>query len=274
VPDQRVILEDHRGKACALNQGIAHAGGQIIFFVDVRQQINSDALRQIVSYFADPTVGCVSGELMLESANTGDRSIGLYWKIEKLIRKMESDTGSVVGATGAIYAVRRELIVPLPPGTLLDDLYIPMHVVRQGKRVLFCSKAIAYDFVFSSPSHEFRRKVRTLTGHYQLLQLAPWLLYKQNSIRFEFVSHKLLRLVIPFALVFLLVSCLRLAGPVFQGLLLAQILMYGLALAANFSPALRLFCIAGVAHTFVMLNAAATVAFLNFMTGRQKVWAR
>jgi len=116
-----------------------------------------------------------------ELGETG-KGMGLYWRIEKKTRELESECGSVVGATGALYAVRRELLVPLPEGTILDDVYIPMQVVRQQKRVVFEPRARAWDTPDLGDGLEFARKVRTLSGNYQLVQLAPWLVSGEKSV--------------------------------------------------------------------------------------------
>jgi hypothetical protein len=201
--------------------------------------------------------------------------MGLYWQIEKEIRELESASGSVVGATGALYCARRKLIEPLPEGTILDDVLLPMQIVRQGFRVVFDSRARAWDAPDLGEGREFSRKVRTLSGNYQLLQLAPWLLSSQNAIRFEFVSHKLSRLTVPFALLALLIASAMLPQPVYRAALGAQLAFYALSLAAlagvKIGPLAR---IADPARTFVVLNSAALVAFVNFVTGRKAVWVR
>ena len=126
------------GKACGLNDGMKLATGDVIVFTDVRQKIEPDAVRLMLENFADTDVGAVSGELMLGSPEIGEKGsgIGLYWQIEKRVRELEAASGSVVGATGALYAVRRELVAEVPADTILDDVFIPMNVVRQGFRVL------------------------------------------------------------------------------------------------------------------------------------------
>lgn len=275
-PQTHVVLNQlARGKAQGLNDGISLAQGDIIVFTDARQSIERNAFRLLMENFADPEVGAASGELMLGDPATGEtgRGMGLYWRIEKCVRELEAAAGSVVGATGAIYAVRRELVAEVPPEAILDDVYIPMQVAKQGYRVLFDGRARAWDHPDLGAEREFRRKVRTLTGNYQLLQLAPWLLRKENPLRFEFVSHKLTRLAVPFALVATLISAWFVPGVFYRTAFWAQIGFYGLSLLGwtgwNLGPVSRL---GEVAYTFSALNAAALVAFVNFVTGQNAVW--
>ncbi|HZQ96678.1 MAG TPA: glycosyltransferase family 2 protein [Candidatus Sulfotelmatobacter sp.] len=274
---QIVLKQISMGKASGLNDAMSLASGELILFVDARQQIEPGALRTLAQNFADPAVGCVSGALILGDPASGEpgKGMGLYWAIEKKIRELESASGSVVGATGAIYAVRRELLTPVPEGTILDDVYIPMEVVRQGKRVIFEQKARAWDRPNLGGQREFSRKVRTLTGNYQLVQLAPWLLSGRNPLRFEFISHKLFRLAVPFALAILLLASILVSGPFYRLVLLLQVLFYSLSLLAGLrlsrGPLAR---ISDAALTFVVLNSAAALAFVNFLTGRKTVWAR
>jgi len=269
-----VILDHSSGKAHALNQAVKRATGEILLFLDVRQSVEHDAVSELVSCFADPAVGAVSGELLLETASGAPSAdaLGIYWKIEKAIRKLESATGSVVGVTGAIYAIRRELYTPIPDGTILDDVFVPMHVARMGKRIVFQPSAIARDRLFSEKGKEFSRKVRTLTGNYQLIRLAPWLLSPANPLLFRFLSHKLLRLVVPLFLVLMWISSATLSGPLYRTIFWLQILFYLLAAFGALSPASRKFKPVAIANTFVMLNAAAALAFYNFVVGRKKVW--
>jgi biofilm PGA synthesis N-glycosyltransferase PgaC len=273
----RVVLNaQSKGKAACLNDAIEVMRGEVAMFTDARQMIQPDALRLLTENFSDPTVGCVSGQLVLGDMHSGDSGtgLGLYWSIEKKIRQLESASGSVVGATGALYAVRRENLVPIPPGTILDDVYLPLQVVRQRKRVVFEARAKAWDQPNLGADREFARKVRTLSGNYQLLQLAPWLLQSSNPIRFEFVSHKLMRLLVPFALMATLLSSLLLRGPWYKAALIAQLAFYGLSLLAMLHVRGPLSRLTDGAYTFVMLNAAALVAFANFVTGRKAAWSR
>ncbi|HXM22326.1 MAG TPA: glycosyltransferase family 2 protein [Terriglobales bacterium] len=277
-PRVNVLLNQlSRGKASGLNDALELAQGDIVVFTDARQNIEPGALRLLLENFADPKVGCVSGELMLGDPQTGEtgEGLGIYWTVEKRIRELEAVSGSVVGATGSLYAIRRNLLVPLPPEAILDDVYLPMQVVRQGFRVVFDARARAWDSADLGSGQEFARKVRTLSGNYQLLQLAPWLLTSANPIRFEFVSHKLLRLVVPFALAGILVASLVLRAPVYRLALALQVAFYGLSFLAiaqlKRGPVARM---ADAGFTFVVLNTAAVVAFANFVSGRKAAWIR
>jgi poly-beta-1,6-N-acetyl-D-glucosamine synthase len=274
---QVILNPESRGKAAGINDAVAVARGEIIVFTDARQKIEPAAVRLLLENFADPAVGCASGELMLGDPDSGEavKGMGLYWRIEKKIREWESASGSVVGATGALYAVRRNLLLPVPPDTILDDVYIPMQVVRQGSRVVFDPRARAWDLPNLGTGREFARKVRTLSGNYQLLQLLPWLLRKENPLRFQFVSHKLLRLLAPFALATALVTSFFLRAPIYRIALGLQLAFYGLGLLAMTQLARGpLARVADPAYTFVVLNTAAVVAFANFVTRRRAVWIR
>lgn len=265
----RLLRQDPAcGKASAINLAMPHAQGEIVVFCDVRQRIDANALRALVSAFADDSVGAVSGELELET----HKGPGFYWRYEKAIRRAESQFRSVVGATGAWYAIRRHLFQPLPEGLLLDDLYTPMQIVLQGHRVLFEPNAKVFDDE-ASLKGEFSRKARTLAGNFQLLQKLPGLLDpRRNPIWTEYVSHKVLRLVCPFALVGLYTSNVWLVAtgapgwPFYVGTLTAQTTAYRLALKGAIAPE-RAGKLARTSYTFVVLNAAALEGCRRFLFG-------
>jgi poly-beta-1,6-N-acetyl-D-glucosamine synthase len=273
---------ESKGKACRLNEALAVVKGEIAVFMDARQVIERDALRLLLENFADTTVGCVSGELMLGdvASDQAEKRMGIYWRVEKKIRALESASGSVVGATGAFYAARCSLLAPIPPETILDDVLLPLQVSRQGARVVFDGRARAWDDPDLGAEREFRRKVRTLTGNYQLLQIAPWLLSGANPLRFRFVSHKLIRLAVPFLLAALLVASASIPQPLYRAVFVLQLAFYALSLFAlwNQAPSKQLrgpvSRVANAALALVVLNTAAVVAFANFVTGRKEVWFR
>jgi cellulose synthase/poly-beta-1,6-N-acetylglucosamine synthase-like glycosyltransferase len=204
-----VHSREHRGKACALNSALRRARGEIVIFADARQTFDRKAVRELVANFADESVGAASGELLLvdESEAEAKSDVGLYWRYEKALRSFESEIHSVSGATGAIYAIRRELYEDLPEDTLLDDVLTPLRIVLKGKRTVFDPEAKAYDAVACCPLAEYGRKVRTLSGNYQLVTQLPQILIPwRNPVFVQFLSHKIGRLLVPWALLAMFVS--------------------------------------------------------------------
>ena len=249
------------GKAKAINAGLQLATSEIVFFTDVRQPLERQSLRELVACFADPSVGAVSGELIIrDGATLAETNVGLYWKYEKYIRTRQSRIDSVLGTTGCIYAMRLALARPLPGDCLLDDMFLPLCAFFQGYRVLLDTSARAYDQP-SSLHSEFRRKVRTLAGVYQVIGYFPALLGPANRMWIHFVSHKLGRLLVPFALLAILVSTFGLPFPWNIGLAVAQAAFYGLAawdVAVGESS--RLKPVTSSARTFVVLMTASLAA--------------
>jgi biofilm PGA synthesis N-glycosyltransferase PgaC len=276
------VLVPPGGKALALNAGVAAARHGIIVFTDARQAFAGDALRALVAPFADPEVGGVTGELVLDCERgvdsagggpAGRRSIGegigAYWRYEKWLRNNESLIGSTVGATGAIYALRRDLWQPLPADTILDDVLAPMQAVLAGSRVVFERTARAFDRA-AAADVEFRRKTRTLAGNYQILRLQPRLLLPfVNPVWWQFVSHKVGRLLVPWALAVMVVSSAALSttSAVYALAFAGQVAFYGLALYGAVLDQ-RL---ARISYTFVMMNLAAVTGLVAASTGR-RVW--
>ena len=267
---------ERRGKAAAINIGVSSASGEVVVFADARQTFARDAIRQLVSSFADSKVGAVSGAYLLSnSASAVAQGVGFYWKYEEWIRRNEARFDSIIGATGAIYAIRRDLWKPLPVSTILDDVYTPMQIALRGLRVVFEEKALAYDAAANSTSREFSRKARTLTGNYQLCQAIPKLLLPSHRLWIQFISHKLLRLVAPFFLLSLLASNFVLASDLllYRLTLAAQIAFYASVIAGGSlrkrNCRLRLL---NVAYVFSVMNAAALVGLVYFLRGKRNVW--
>jgi len=269
----RLLRAPHRGKAAALNQALAEARGEILFFTDVRQELHPESLANLVSCFGDPAVGAASGELViLKGARREEGSIGLYWRYEKWIRKRLSQLDSVPGATGCIYAMRRELAVPLPEKLLVDDMFLPLAAFFRGYRVILDDSALAYDHP-TQLSGEFRRKVRTLAGVFQIIREYPALLGPANRMWIHFVSHKLARLFLPYALIAIAVSSFGLPAPWAALVLAAQALFYGLALFDRWIPeSSPLKAISSPCRAFVVLVGAALCATLIFFVPGELLW--
>jgi cellulose synthase/poly-beta-1,6-N-acetylglucosamine synthase-like glycosyltransferase len=262
-----VELPQRVGKAAALTCGCAEARYEVLVFTDMRQSWAPDALERLLENFADPDVGAVSGDLVVVAGPGALAGVGLYWRFEKWLRRQESRAGSQVGVSGSISAVRRELFRPIPPSTILDDLYWPLAVALQGKRVVHDSRALAYDRLPERAGDEFRRKVRTLAGNFQLATrlpaaLLPW----RNPVWLPLLSRKLLRLAVPWALLALLALSLVLPGWPYRLALGLQLAGYAVGLFALVSG--RGGRIGAAAGSFLVLNAAAWSAFWVWLTGR------
>lgn len=263
---QVLALAERRGKPPSLNAAAAAAGGEVFVLTDARQPLSDNAVAALVDNLGNPDVGVAGGELVLG----GDAPAGAYWKYEALIRKWEGRAGSTVGVSGALYAIRRELWEPMPDETILDDVLQPMRARLRGRRVVFEPAARAFDTAAES-KREFQRKVRTLSGNFQLLVLLPGLLSPLgNPSWFDFVSHKLCRLLVPYALVAALVASALLPAPLSTALVAAQLAGYALAGVRALGLSLPL---AGLAETFVVLNAAAVIGLWRFVRyGRKLPW--
>lgn len=272
-----IAFSQRRGKPAVLDDVVPQLRGEIAVLMDVRQRVEPGALRALVRNFADPRVGAVSGELMLEAGGDSEvgEGVGFYWRYEKFIRQSEGGLDSTVGVTGAIYALRRRLFRPIPPATLLDDVLIPMQVVRQGYRVLFEPSARAWDRASVTAAEEFTRKVRTIAGNFQLLFREPWLLNPlSNRLWFQTLSHKYFRLAGPLFLAAALLSNLLLLeqAPLYRLTLALQLFFYSCAAAGLLirNPREQT-VVMKICSAFCLLNWATVVGFLRFLSGRQQV---
>ncbi|MCL6544807.1 MAG: glycosyltransferase family 2 protein [Bryobacteraceae bacterium] len=269
----QLIRIPHSGKAAALNAGLERATGEILFFTDVRQPLDRHALARLVECFADPEVGAATGELIiLEGQTRQEADTGLYWRYEKWIRRRQSAVDSVLGATGCIYAMRRQVARSLPPGTINDDMYLPLHAFLHGCRIVLEDSARAYD-VPASLRTEFRRKVRTLAGVYQIMRLLPALLGPSNRMWFHFASHKLARQLLPWALLAMAASSFGLPSPWSHAALAAQA---GFCLAAALDPLIperhRVKPLTSAPRTFLVLMAAAALSVYAIFLPVNRLW--
>ncbi len=268
-----LALPEARGKAVALVQGVERSSGELLMFCDARQRIEPSAALELAAVFHDPSVGAASGELELDSAE----GAGLYWRYERAIREAEGQVDSVIGVTGALYMIRRELYQPFPANIILDDVWQPMQIALQGFRVLFVPEAKVYDQE-AELDREFQRKTRTLAGNFQLIARMPQLLSPwSNRLFFAFVSHKVMRLLCPYALALVLISNLVLLQSSswmwFWWLsLFGQAFFYGLA-GLDLLTHKDWGRVAHVASTFVVLHWAAVVGLFRFLR-RDFRWTR
>ncbi len=269
--DDILFIRDdvNRGKPHQINHAVKRCESELIVFSDVRQMYKADALRKLARNFSNPAIGAVSGDLtFISSADATEKSVGLYWKYEKMLRKAESDVDSTLGVTGAIYAIRRILVEPIPDDTILDDIEIPLRAFKKLYRVTFDREAIAYDTASSRIEAEFRRKARTLAGNFQLFARNKWLLNPfNNRIFLQTVSHKLFRLFVPYFMILMLITAYMAEGSGFKLLFWAQAACYTLGTVALGFGRLRRNRLMNIISVFISLNAASVYALFIYVFG-------
>ena len=215
-----VVSPDRQGKTAGMNRLVALTDAEIVVFSDANVTFAEDAIWRLIAPFADPSVGCVCGHLRYidpSSATSTAATGSLYWRLEEHIKGLESATGSVMGADGSIFAVRRSLHRP-PPPHLIDDMFVSLSVLCDGARIVRIADAIAYELSVSRPAEEFRRKVRIACQAFNVNRALWGRLIRLPAVDlYKYVSHKLLRwLSIYFAgasAVFALFAILAAEGP-------------------------------------------------------------
>jgi len=268
-----------RGKASCINDAMSKVKTDFVVLTDARQKFDIFALEQLLANFSDEKIGAVSGELQFNQKHFNDyaKGIDIYWRYEKFIRKYESRFSSSVGVTGAIYAIRTNLFRKIPENCILDDVLVPMNIIRQGFRVVFEEKAIAYDIPSNDVDKEKKRKVRTIAGNYQLVQLDPELLNPfRNHIIIQFVSHKLLRLLMPLFLMSSFVSNIFLfeSHLFYQATMAGQVLFYVFPLVDKSItlPKLPRIFVQAIS-AFLSLNYFAVLGFIEFVSNKHiHIW--
>lgn len=282
IRDERVqviLLPEQVGKSSAVNAAVDACTGDFILFTDIRPEIQPGAISALLSNFADPTVGCCAGELIVRSTADHDAVAsgvgGLYWRYEQAIRNNEAVFDSPVGVYGGFYMARRSLVTQAPSGLILDDMFQPLSIIRQGYRSVVDQSAVVVDTWPASSANEFARKVRTLAGNFQLLAEAPWVLSRRNRVLFQLVSHKLLRLIVPYAFLAMLL-CATLLGPTSKFWLTVACMQWGVACIALLSLKVRMPLlirrITSPLGALLVLNAAAVVAVFKFLFVRGPLW--
>ena len=276
-----IEFPERRGKASVLDDAVPRCSSEIVVMTDARQELDPGAFTKLLSNFADETVGVASGELVFRrsaSDTAAARGIDAYWSYEKWIRKRESRLASVPGATGALFAIRKNLFVPIPPRTLLDDVAIPMQVVVRGFRCVFEEGAAVYDEPAQSAAQEAVRKRRTIAGNVQLIGLYPsWLLPWRNPVWWQLISHKLGRLLSPFFLVGAAASNAALVGqPSYRLLGVVQAAIYAVAAAGWLLRGTRgKIGLIGIPFMFISLNVTTLLGIWDAVAGHTSAtWRR
>jgi len=261
----------NRGKIAILNDSVPRARGEVIVFSDAAALLPKDALRKLIRNFADPKVGAVSGKYMVirpDQAATG-QSEDVYWKYETFLKVQESELSSTLGAHGHLHAIRKDLY-PFPaPGTINDDYIIPVSVLAKGYRAVYEPEAIVYEEAVEMAG--FGRRIRIMAGNVQQIREIKGLLWPLQPLPILFfLSHKVARLVVPFAMVAALIGNLLLLGnPFYLATLTAQVLFYLLALAGirlSLKPKILM-----LPFYFSMVNVSTFFGIYHALTSRRRM---
>lgn len=271
-PQVRVFdYKDNEGKIAVLNKTVPHLSGEIVVFSDTTAMLYPDALKKVLRNFSDPAVGAVSGKYTVvkpEEVAIG-KSEDFYWKYETSLKVMESAIASTLGGHGQLNAIRAHLY-PFPPmGTINDDYIIPTSVLRHRFRAVYEPEAILFEEAQEMTG--FRRRVRIMAGNVQQIQYIRGVLWPfQPWPLFFFLSHKVIRLVVPFAMLGMLVTnALLLDDGVYKTLFALQLAFYGLSLAGCFVK-LRPRLLA-LPYYFTMINAAVFAGIYHALSGMRRM---
>lgn len=263
------------GKVNVINEIVPEASGKILVFSDANTIYDCNAIIELVKYFNKKQIGCVCGNLKLvnptEKELDGESS---YWKYEKWIKNLESKLGIVVGANGAIYAIRKKLFESLPPTTINDDFHISMKIFDKGYDVVFSEKAIGKEYIAKNFHAEFKRHIRDGAGHYrEMAHFISLLSVFRGKRFFSYFSHRVIRWLVPFLLILIfLLNIVLLPLNYFMQILIAQITFYFIILFAFIMKSFQInIGILNLPLFFISTNVALLIGFIKNILGKQSV---
>lgn len=196
------------GKTAAINRAMKAARGDIVVISDANNHYEANALIELVAPFGNPNIGAVTGaKTVINDESRLGASEGFYWKYEAFIKRHESRLGTCVAATGEILSFRSSLFEPYPPGLILDDFYLAMRIIARGYRMVYAPRACSIESVSLSAMDEVTRRAKIVAGRFQAILMAPlYLSFHRPLVMWQVVSHKYMRLLLPFAMVMAFVS--------------------------------------------------------------------
>lgn len=263
----KVFVLPRGGKVRVINELLEQVQQPYVVMTDANSMFRPDAVEKLMANLT-AGVGVVCGRLkLIEEGHSGE---GIYWRIETFVKKVESQWGSVVGANGAIYLLKRELFEPLPSDTINDDFSISMRIFEKGYGVVYAEDAVAEEQLVTTDAEEFQRHVRDAAGHFRAL-LYHWRLLNplQDKRFFFYLSHRVIRWLVPFFLIAAFASnALLLRSPLYRVIFLGQCLAYVMVAAVHtfrirWKPLY-------VPYYFMLVNAAIMLGFLRNILGAQK----
>lgn len=276
----RVIYEpERRGKMAAVDRAVSFASGEILIFTDANTLINKDALIHISEAFLNPEIGMVAGEkrvLKQDLAEKGTENEGLYWKYESWLKQLDSDTSSVIGAAGELFAIRKNLFETLPSDTLLDDFMLSVLVLKAGFKIKYVPQAYAVETSSLSVSEEWKRKVRIGAGGIQStirsFELANP--FKYGIISYSYLIHRIARWTIaPLATLIAIISgsFLILENWIYWPISLSTILLTIITLIGIKNGLFQLPGVFRIVSYFLMMNFSVIAGWFRFLSGKQTV---
>ncbi|WNM57920.1 glycosyltransferase family 2 protein [Candidatus Nitrospira allomarina] len=269
-----------QGKTAALNHAVSSAKGEIIFFSDANTLYEPTVIQKIVRNFHDPSVGGVSGRkvILKDSARQTSQGETAFWNYEGWLKSEESHLGSIVGADGEIFAIRKSLFSSMPPSIVHDDMFLSLKIVETGFRVIYEEEATSAEYSSKTLHDEFFLKVRYASAGYQILsEFRSMFLPPKTIFAFQFISHKLFRWLIPFFLLAMLLASAVIPSLWYQSLFWGQIFFYLAAvLGWVLMEKLGQTNIFYVPLYFCMGNAAALYGFFRhfFSAGQTSLWRK
>ncbi len=273
--ERGVVLKrfgERMGKMGVLNRAMQEIKSEVVVLSDANTMYHPEAVKKLVRNFANPLVGAVTGDVRLESERVSfGQGEGAYWQYERWIQKKESEIGSIIGVDGAMYAIRRELYVRPSDNIILDDFVISMNIGVRGHRVVFEPEALAFEETSPTWREEFRRRPRITAGGYQALWQGEGVPSISNGLLlFEYISHRLLRWLLPFFLITLFVSNWFVVETIGLKIFLGcQVIFYIAALIGLATETkVRLFAIP---FYFCIVNLGALIGFFRWLTKSQHV---
>jgi cellulose synthase/poly-beta-1,6-N-acetylglucosamine synthase-like glycosyltransferase len=271
-----VLLSSRKGKANALNVGVAQATSDILIFSDAATLFAPDSIQKLVRHFSDPKVGVVCGLLKFKATAESQQTEGIYWKYETMIRLMEARFGATLTASGAIYALRKQCFQPISSDTVIEDFVVPMRARQLGYSVIFDPEAAGIEYAAPSVSGEFTRRVRLAVGSFRAM--GELIRVRMNFMtRLAFFSHKLLRWLVPFLLIALLLSnALLVKAAPYRIAFLTQSLFYLWAgVGYMFRERAQRIRFGLLGYFWLAMNIAFLVGFWKYLFGGQdSAWKR
>ncbi|PHR83629.1 MAG: glycosyl transferase family 2 [Colwellia sp.] len=273
------IFEENRGKMSVINDLVEQVDSDYIVFSDANTHFNKNTIECLVRHFNHDDIGAVCGELHLIDVDSGDNKDNIYWNYEQVLKFHEARLNALQGANGAVYAIRKELFIPLPANTIVDDFQIAMNIAKQGSRLIYDPEAIAIEEIAPNLQAEEGRRIRIGLGNYQALFTMTWALNPLLGWRFiAYFSHKVCRWFVPHLMLIILMSNLLLINnPLYQLLFIGQVLFYSIAFYGinKQKKQQKVNSITGIITFFVSMNIALMRGFIRYFSSNvQGTWER